>query len=48
MNKRKKIAYWEKGEHIISQKITKLPHNKYKHVEVVSYPKMRKYHKKFC
>lgn len=35
------IAYWEKGEKIISQTVKRLPGGRYKHIEIVKYPKRR-------
>lgn len=42
----KKIRHWESGEHIIKQKVRKIKKGKYKgkykHTEIVSYPKRKK------
>lgn len=40
-SKREKIEHWEKDEIILSQKIMPVGNKKYKHVEIVKYPKMK-------
>lgn len=43
--KKSRMSHWERNEHIISQRVIKLPGGRYKHIEIVKYPKKKRRYK---